>query len=144
MKEKEKEEEKKKESQEESEIIPVEEEKSETLSDVVKARVEGYARGRGISPEVIDNAVADLTRIAASVAEGDLDLDMLELVITGREHNKLLAEAVHEAELRGRNAAIEAKMREAIADDGLPHLGSTGSSRKTSRRSIFTLAQSAR
>lgn len=109
------------------------------------AAVGGYMRGKNIAAADIDAHLARLFSIAYSVADGKPDLDMLELVIDGTNHAKVLAEAVAEAELRGRNANIAARMKEATQTDGLPHLASRASSRHpSSDRGIFSLAESAR
>lgn len=109
------------------------------------AGVGGFMRGSGKTPEDIDESLSMLYSIGFGVATGELTLDMLDIIVKGSSHDKVLEESMREAELRGRNANIEAKMRERAAGDGVPHPGTfSGASPRTKSRGIFSLAESAR
>ncbi|MDE5869087.1 MAG: hypothetical protein K2H18_02545 [Muribaculaceae bacterium] len=107
------------------------------------AGVEGFCRGSGRNSEEIDSALKMLFSIGIGCRDGRLSLDMVEIMMKGSNYDKVLAEETRKAELRGRNARIEAEMRTRTAGDGVPHLESrgTGTMRK---RGIFSLAEDAR
>lgn len=108
------------------------------------ASLEGYARGSGVSAEEIDSSLLMLFNIGNACRNGKPTLDMVEVLMKGQGYDRRLAEEVREAELRGRNANIEAKMRSVGASDGVPHLESRGGSSEKRNRGIFSLAESAR
>ncbi len=108
------------------------------------ATVEGFARGGRLSKEEVDSALTMLFNISSSGRRGSLTLDMMEVVMKGLSYDRRLAEEVHAAELRGRNANIEAKMKNSTGSDGVPHLESRGSGSQNRNRGIFSLAERAR
>ncbi len=110
------------------------------------ASVEGYARGSGCAQEDLDQSLVMIFSIGRGVRDGNLNLDMLDTVRKGLRHDETLVKEVRAAELRGRNATIEAKMRTKGSDDGLPHIESRNSGRTTATKSrgIFGLAEGAK
>lgn len=109
------------------------------------ASVEGYARGGGLVAEEIDAALAQLIRMGQAYGcGGAFTLDMLETLVKGLSHDRLLAEAEQAAEIRGRNANIQAQMRRSDSSDGLPHLNGTAPRRAARSRGIFSIAETAR
>lgn len=108
------------------------------------ASVEGFARGRGLESDELDRALVLLFGIGAGCLSGALTLEMVETLIKGTDYDRVLAEEIHAAELRGRNANIEARMREISSGDGVPHLESRGTSAAKRNRGIFSLAEDAR
>lgn len=114
---------------------------------VFLAMTEGYARGSGIDNPTIDKCLKELFAIGRAARNGGFTIDQLETVMKGLDHDSLLEKATREAELRGRNAAIEEGMpdEKEPTSDGIPHLGAAQMrSPSTSRDSIFQLAQGAR
>lgn len=108
------------------------------------ASLEGYARGCRMSPEDIDSSLTMLFTIGTGCLKGTLTLDMVEVIMKGQNYDRRLEEEVKKAELKGRNANIEAKMRKVTASDGVPHLESRGGNSEKRNRGIFSLAESAR
>ena len=108
------------------------------------ASVEGFARGGGLSHQEIDTSLKMLFNIAVSVRNGVPTLDMIEVLMKGISYDQRLEEEVRAAELRGRNANIEARMRTKTAGDGVPHLESRSGGNEKRNRGIFSLAEDAR
>lgn len=108
------------------------------------AGVEGYCRGSGKQTEEVDQALRMLFSIGLGCRGGGLTLDMIEILMKGASFDRVLAEESRKAELRGRNAKIEAQMRKRTSDDGIPHLESRGSTGCSRKRGIFSLAEDAR
>ena len=108
------------------------------------ASVEGFARGGGLSHQEIDSSLKMLFNIAVSVRNGVPTLDMIEVLMKGISYDQRLEEEVRAAELRGRNANIEARMRTKTAGDGVPHLESRSGGNEKRNRGIFSLAEDAR
>ncbi|MDE6409665.1 MAG: hypothetical protein K2K81_05405 [Muribaculaceae bacterium] len=108
------------------------------------ASLEGYARGSRLSAGDVDSSLSMLFAIGNACRKGAPTLDMMETLMKGQNFDKRLAEEVRAAELRGRNANIEAKMRNVTAGDGVPHLESRGGGSEKRSRGIFSLAESAR
>lgn len=114
---------------------------------VFLAMTEGYARGSGIENGTIDKCLKELFAIGKAARNGGFTIDQLETVMKGLSHDSMLEKATREAELRGRNAAIEEELPDADepTSDGIPHLGAAQMrSPSTSSDSIFQLAQGAR
>lgn len=103
---------------------------------------QSYGRGRGISDLMIDSTMEALLSLGKAFAAGRYSTEMVETVMKGLLYDHDLAKAAGDAELRGRNARIEEKMRDTRDSDGVPYLGSSGSRRRS--RGIFSLAESAR
>lgn len=108
------------------------------------ATVMGFARGSGMAVEEIDSALKMLFTISGVGNKGAFTLDMVEILMKGLAYDRKIAEEVQAAELRGRNANIEAKVKERTDSDGVPHLGSRGSTSERRDRGIFSLAEKAR
>lgn len=108
------------------------------------ATVGGFARGGKLSPQEIDSALGMLFSISSIGRGGIPTLDMVEVLMKGLSYDRKIAEEIHAAELRGRNANIEAKMRSRTASDGVPHLESRSSGTERKNRGIFSLAEKAR
>ena len=108
------------------------------------AGVGGFARGSGKRYEEVDAALEMLFMIGMAGAEGGFKLDMLETMMKGLSYDRMLAEEVHAAEVRGRNANIEARMQMATDSDGVPHIESRSGGARKRDRGIFSLADGAR
>ena len=111
------------------------------------AMTEGYARGSGIDNSTLDKCLKELFAIGKASRSGGFTIDQLETVMKGLSHDSMLEKAIREAELRGRNAAIEEEMPDSDepTSDGIPHLGAAQMrSPSVSGDSIFQLAQGAR
>ena len=104
------------------------------------AGVGGFARGSGKRYEEVDAALEMLFMIGMAGAEGGFTLDMLETMMKGLSYDRMLAEEVHAAEVRGRNANIEARMQMATDSDGVPHIESRSGGARKRNLGIFSLA----
>ncbi|MDE6717462.1 MAG: hypothetical protein K2J70_04635 [Muribaculaceae bacterium] len=118
--------------------------KVDAATENFMASVSGFARGRGCVPEVLDSAMTMLFEIAGGRGRRGLTIDMVETLMKGLDYDKRLAEEVRAAELRGRNANIEARMQTPEKGDGLPHLQSKGELKESRNRGIFSLIDDAR
>ena len=118
--------------------------KVDAATENFMASVSGFARGRGCVPEVLDSAMAMLFEIAGGRGGRGMSIDMVETLMKGLDYDRRLAEEVRAAELRGRNATIEARMQTPGQGDGLPHLQSKGEMKESRNRGIFSLIDDAR
>lgn len=107
------------------------------------ANVEGFMRGSGRKESELDESLLTLLNIALSLHKGGLSLDMLDIVVKGICGGEDMEARLKEAELKGRNAAIEIALQEASATDGMPHPTTRNHSSRQGR-GIFSLAEGAR
>ncbi len=106
---------------------------------------ESFAKGGGVDPERLEEALAFMQRTGEAWRDGALTVDLLETVIKGLGFDAAVANAFAEGELQGRNTRIAEEFMKPEDSDGLPHLsgrGNIGSGRKKVS-SIFDLARSA-
>lgn len=96
------------------------------------------------SEEDIDNAVNWITRLVTEAQMGIYKPENIQMAIKAINYDRNLEEVAYEAEIRGRNAKIEEKMRQ--LGDGTPQLGSRNIKVKTTPKqgSIFDIAQEAK
>ncbi|MBQ2857942.1 MAG: hypothetical protein IJB60_09250 [Bacteroidaceae bacterium] len=96
------------------------------------------------SEEDIDNAVNWITRLVTEAQMGIYKPENIQMAIKAINYDRNLEEVAYEAEVRGRNAKIEEKMRQ--LGDGTPQLGSRNIKVKTTPKqgSIFDIAQEAK
>lgn len=112
-------------------------------AELLQTLAEGYGRGREMSDADIDRAMVMMMRIGKAYTAGRYTAEMVGAVMKGLAYDHDIAVVSGEAEIRGRNAQIEERMKSVSDSDGVPYLGSGGSLRKRSR-GIFSLAESAR
>lgn len=96
------------------------------------------------SEEDIDNAVNWITRLVTEAQMGIYKPENIQMAIKAINYDRNIEEVAYEAEVRGRNAKIEEKMRQ--LGDGTPQLGSRNIKVKTTPKqgSIFDIAQEAK
>lgn len=95
--------------------------------------------------EEIDDAMELLVKIVHDGIIGKFSPETIEMARKAISHDSDVAEAAHEAEVRGRNANIEEKLRGANKGDGMPTLsGKNGERSPRTRQSIFALASEAK
>ena len=108
------------------------------------AMIEGYSCGSGCESVQLDRSLSMLFRIGRGYKSGHLNIEMVEILMKGMDYDRKLAEEVQAAEVRGRNANIEARMRTRGKSDGVPRLESRGADNSKRNRGIFSLAEDAR
>lgn len=89
--------------------------------------------------EAFDDYIVDLFN---NFAEGHFTREMLERLYKGFKYDNDMAEAVEDAEIRGRNANIVAKKQTQVGGDGVPNLASMTATKpqkvtRTTRKSIW-------
>ena len=99
----------------------------------------------GLSDEQIDKAVEYLIGIFQDVVIGKFSRESIKLALNALNHDEDVAAADQDAEIRGRNAKIQEKLRKPAPTDGMPALGGNGGSAGGQRRKddIFSLANEA-
>lgn len=101
----------------------------------------------GWDADYINNAVKSLCDIVDDAILGKISPDTLRLLANGASHDADMQTAAQEAEVRGRNAKIEEKLRKQKGGDGAPHLGGGGNApqqkKQTKAQSIFDIANMA-
>lgn len=123
----------------------IEDEASEAMERFNTA-AEAYAKGKGVGDEQLHEALGIIECLRKLGKDDTPTLDQLEILLRGLDFDRAVAEAKKSGELEGRNKQIEDVYMSPEESDGLPHLGSTGSARKSSRgiNSIFDLAKKAK
>lgn len=124
---------------------PEVEEESEAMKRFYTA-AEAYAKGKGVENEQFQEALGIIECLRKLGKDDTPTLDQLEILLRGLDFERAIAEAKKSGELEGRNKQIEDVYMSPEESDGMPHLGSTGSARKSSRgiNSIFDLAKKAK
>lgn len=107
--------------------------------------LERMQQERGLSDDDINKAMDFLFKIINEGILGKFTADSIEMALKALNHDNDVAEAGAEAEVRGRNAKIEEKLRRPKATDGMPVMGGQNSTPSTPRKkeSIFDLAHEA-
>ena len=79
---------------------------------------------KGLTDEEVDNAMELLAGIYRDALVGKFTRDSIEKALMAIKHDADVAAAAHEAEVRGKNATVEEKLRKpARKGDGMPALG---------------------
>lgn len=102
---------------------------------------------KGVSDEVIDDAITLLSTIVKDGIVGKFSPASLEMAIKAVSHDRDVADAAYEGEVRGRNAKIEEKLRKAAGGDGTARLNGSSSmpvAANSKTRTIFDIAEDAR
>jgi membrane-associated HD superfamily phosphohydrolase len=115
----------------------------EQLPDVLNAAQEKF----NASDDEIDKAMELIMNLAKSAMLGKFEESTIEMALKAIRHDGDVAQATEEAEVRGRNARIEEKLRKPKTGDGTAVLeGKNGSPRQPQGRrrgDIFDLASQA-
>lgn len=100
---------------------------------------------KGLDDEQMDAAVDFLIAIGNDAILGKFSAENLELALKALNYDKDVAEAAEEAEVRGKNAKIEEKLRKRESGDGIPALSGKpgGAMEQPKASSIFDVARGA-
>lgn len=100
----------------------------------------------GLKDEDVDKAMELVMRIVSEGVQGKFSKETIQLALRAINYEADIATASHTAEVRGRNAKIEEKLRQKEAGDGLAHLdsGSVPALTKRKPQTIFSVADEAR
>lgn len=124
---------------------PLPEEFASHLGDSLKC-LEGFRTGRKPSAEDWDTVFSLLFSIVGDAANGVITPATTETLLRAVSYDRAVGIAMHEGEIKGRNARIEEQLLSPVKSDGLPSLqGARGGSASPRRsQSIFDLAGEAR
>lgn len=100
----------------------------------------------GLSEEEIDAAADWIKEVTNDAVIGIIKPKTLEMALKAINHDTDVATASEEAEIRGKNAKVEAQLRKPKRGDGTPTLGGANNAPAPSRQkgSIFDIADGAR
>lgn len=84
------------------------------------ADLEAYQQEKGYSDEELKNALDYIANLSSGYINGKITPDMVEQAILANNRDKDIAQAEHEAEVRGRNAKIMDKIKTEKKSDGVP------------------------
>lgn len=102
---------------------------------------------KGVSDDVMDKALDLLGEIANEVILGKFTRENIEIALKAINYDADMETAAHEAEIRGRNAKVEAALRKPSKGDGVPMLGGSNNSpagNKEEELDVFAQAALAR
>lgn len=86
-----------------------------SIDDIEKMKEE-----KGLTDEQVDEGMTKLCQIAYDAIVGKFSPEALEFAFKGLSHDQDVETAAQEAEVRGRNANIEEKLKKRSKGDGLP------------------------
>lgn len=99
----------------------------------------------GLTDEQMDAAMSWLIGVIGDGVRGKFAPETIRMAVKAQNYDADMADAAHEAEVRGRNAKIDEKLRKANEGDGVSALnGKPGSGGGARPKSIFALAAEAR
>lgn len=93
------------------------------------AQINALQKEKGYTDEEIDKGMDKLIQIAYDAIVGKFSPEALEFAFKGLTHDRDVETAAHEAEVRGRNANIEAKLKKRAKGDGMPTAANAHGSR---------------
>lgn len=123
----------------------LEDEYKANLSDTI-ALLDQLKEEKGWDDEYIDKVMALLVGIARDGIVGKFSREAIEMADKAINHDADVATASDEAEIRGRNAKIEEKLRKPSMGDGVTKLDGKATDttpQKQRRNSMFALAEKA-
>lgn len=110
-----------------------------------EAEPEGEGEAEPAAPESDDPVDRLAATIVSEAAAGALGEETRALLAKALDYEHAIAVAEQRGEIRGRNANIEERMRDATDSDGVPHPGcGQGAPLRSAPTSIFDLAREAR
>ncbi len=124
---------------------PGEEERQEGVTPEFRLEAESFAKGKELPSERLEEGIGMLKNIGEAWREGELTVELLDVVLRGLDYDKALGKAFAEGELKGRNTQIEEEYMRPEDSDGLPHPQGKGNAGRSAHRvaSIFDLARDA-
>ena len=109
-------------------------------ADITQAMVDEWEKKHGLESGTVDNLLAVASAIADDAFMGIVKEETLDMLLKAMNYEKDLAEAASEAEIRGKNAKIDEKLRTRKANDGTVALdGKTGTTMTPKRRNLGAL-----
>ena len=130
---------------EEAELTPeLPSEFSAHLGDSLKC-LDGFLSGRRPSPDDWKDVFGILFSIISDATSGVISTATAETLLRAVSFDRAVGIALHEGEVKGRNARIEEQLISSTKSDGVPALGGArGSNSPRRSQSIFDLAGEAR
>lgn len=103
--------------------------------------IEQLKNEKGYTDEQVDEGMKKICQIAYDAIVGKFSKEALDFAFKGLSHDEDVETAAQEAEVRGRNANIEEKLRKRSKGDGIPAApsGRAGSAQTTPKRSLGAL-----
>lgn len=102
-----------------------EQEKANKNIQEYEATMTKFGEDNGLSEQQLMEVHAGLEQFANNLLMGIIPVELIELVYKGMNYDKDVEEAAATGEVEGRNAQIEAKMKEATGTPAVPDMGST-------------------
>lgn len=98
-----------------------------------------------LSDEDVDSAMALLITIVRDGVVGKFTPESIKMALKAIKHDEDVANADHEAEVRGKNARVTEELRKPTMGDGMPQMSSKNGSVQQQRKqkSIFDIANDA-
>lgn len=118
---------------------PEKNEKNESLESLKR-----FAEARALSGEDAQALESLLGEMEAAFAGGELPDQLLETLMLAVTYGRDLEKAAAEALVRGRNEAIEERLKLLDDSDGIPHPGCQAPASASTFSSIFDIARDAR
>ena len=111
----------------------------------VGVKLRRFAAERGLDEETAAGLENLARRLGEEFASGRLGEESMEMLLRAVTYGREIERTAVEAELRGRNAAIEERLRMLDDSDGLPHpgAGQAGPAGQRMAGSIFDIAREA-
>lgn len=106
------------------------------------ATINAFQQEQNLKDEEVDAVMEFLTGIYLDGIVGKFTRETIEMAMKALNHDKDVAAAAHEAEVRGKNATVEEKLRKpGKQGDGLPNLQgkNSGAGRTTKPRNLGAL-----
>lgn len=121
------------------------EEQYKTNIEETKAAVDQFQQENGLSDEQVDEAMEFLQGIFQDAIVGKFSRESMEMALKAINHDEDVATADADAEVRGRNAKIEERLRKRNDSDGIASLAGSNKQVNTPRaqNSIFDVARDA-
>lgn len=128
-----------------TEVADVTEEDLAAAEEKFMQEVQAFAKGKGVDDAQLQESIDFIRGIRELKKDEFPTVEAVDLILRGFDFERAAAEARIAGELEGRNKQIEEVYMRPAEGDGLPHLGGSGSVRRTSRslNSIFDLAREA-
>lgn len=121
----------------------LEEEYKANLEESLKS-LEAFQSENGLSDDDVDNVMEYLVGIVKDGIMGKFTPESMSMALKAINHDVDVASAEQEAEVRGKNAKIEEKLRKRNESDGTAVLdGKNGGSPRPANNSIFDVARGA-
>lgn len=105
--------------------------------------LEKFQSENGLSDEEVDRVMEHLIGVVKDGVMGKFTAETIDMAMKALNHDADVAAADHDAEVRGRNAQIDERVRKRNQGDGVPMLGGSNTTVRQGNRSIFDEARGA-